>query len=233
MLYLGVTIIILSLILIITPKLSEKNQKRLYLIFTILTMAGIFYRYGYSKTNGLTLNVLARQMLQVCNFNFVLLPLCLFKKNEVLRQYLFYFAMFGASTVFLSYANVLTTKQWNDPIVINFWLNHMFCVCASLTMFSSNYFTLRKDYIPKVFLTLFIYFTLSFIGNYYLVNYKDLPIESTFSFIYNPGGIPLFELFYKIIPYPYFYLYLNIPFLLIWFYSLEWLINRKKCNINK
>ena len=63
----------------IVPKIGRIAQNVLFVALAVLCCGGIFFRYGMGLewTGKIDLGTLSMQMLQVCNFNFILLPLML------------------------------------------------------------------------------------------------------------------------------------------------------------
>lgn len=201
-------------------------QNIIFVIIVIIGSGGIFYRHGLSLGKGFTPKTLLVQMLQVCNFNFILLPLCLVPKFKLARQYAFYFSMFAASTTFISYSSSLAKLNWNDITVMNFWLNHLAAVALPLFMLASGRFKPEKKYIPMVTIAMVVYFLIAWLGNYYLITYEGYRIEDTFSFIYNTYKNPLLETLYKLIPMPFVYMLPLLPIVVGWFYLIEFIVNK-------
>ena len=79
----------------------------------------------------------------------------------------------------------------------------------------------KKEYIWKIILCIIAYFSINAIISKILIENKILTVESSFSFIFTPDKIPVFEFLYKIIPVPYFYLYPIIPLLILFFIGLS------------
>lgn len=214
LLYLLVTAIFIIVGMVICRKANRTVQNIIFITVAIVGSFGIFYRYalGFSFSNGVNLSTLWRQTLQVCNFNFILLPIVLIRKNELGRQYLYYFSMFCASTIFASYSKSIERLEWNNIVVINFWLNHLCAVALPLFMFASRRFKPQKKYIPYVVLCIFIYYAYSGLGSLYLMKYKGVSKADTASYIFTTDGIPAFEILHKIIPIDFVYL---LPLLLL------------------
>ena len=77
--------------------------------FATSSIASGTIKFDFSN---LRFDTLAMQMLQVCNFNFILMPLMLFKKNEFARQYSVFFSMFAASTAHTSVSSSFVNLNW-------------------------------------------------------------------------------------------------------------------------
>ena len=99
-----VTVVFLVLSSFAVSKMPRKWQNAMFIIAAVLGSAGVFFRYAMncSFAEGIRIDTLLIQMLQVCNFNFILLPLMLIPKCKIARQYSVFFAMFAASTTMFS-----------------------------------------------------------------------------------------------------------------------------------
>lgn len=214
LMYLAFSALFIIIGMIISRKASRPVQNIIFILVALLGSFGIFYRYAlrFSFNKGIKLDTLLYQTLQVCNFNFILLPLALIRKNELARQYLFYFSMFCASTIFVSYSKSIEVLEWNNIVVINFWLNHLCTVALPLFMLASRRFKPQKKYIPYVILCIFLYFGYAGIGSYHLMEYKGYARKDTFSYVFTTDGIPILEMLHKIIPIDFLYL---MPLLLV------------------
>ena len=202
-------------------KLNRKWQNIMFIFAVIMCSGGIFFRYamglGFNKINIETLLI---QMLQVCNFNFILVPLMLIKKNEIARQYSFMFSMFAASTTLFALSKDWANLNWYDINIINSWLNHTFAIALPLWMFSARLLKPKKEYVLKVTIMVIIYFILSFIIQELLKASNDIYSSLNLSFIYGDKSIFVFDYLYKIIKLPCFYLIPLIPFMILFFIGL-------------
>lgn len=230
LIYLSTTFIFIASTMYLVSKLNRKWQNIMFFVATLFCCTGIFYRYGMGLTFTTEINwkSFALQMLQVCNFNFILLPLMLLRRFEGIRQYVIYFSMFAASTTLFSLSSDWANRQWYDPVILNSWLNHTFAIACPLWMLSARVLKPRKEYILKVICCVVAYFTIVWIISSILINNGIITLDKSFSFIFNTLGVPILDLFYKQIPYPYFYLYPLLPIMIIFFYGLAWLFKKYK-----
>lgn len=167
------------------------------------------------------------QMFQVCNFNFILLPLCLIKKNELARQYLFYFSMFAAMSTFVSYTSDVENSMWYSVVTLNFWLDHFLVVAITFMMISARWFKPRKEYIIPVILTMLLYFLSAFVVNY-LFNGCMISGPHNHSYTMDPGEIMVLGPMYRLIPIPFVYLLPFAPILAVIFYLLSLIFKNYK-----
>lgn len=214
---------------IICRKANRTIQNIIFVVITLLCCGGIFFRYGMGlkfEFSNISWQTLGIEMLQVCNFNFILLPLMLIPKNELARQYAMFFSMFAAMTAHISIPSSFKTLEWYSITVLNSWLNHMFAVALPLFMIASRRTKPVKKHVIPVAICVFAYFSLvALISHFLILNGVIMP-ENSFSFIYDRGKTAGFAFFYKLWPVDYFYLYLIFPFLIIFFYIVAFLFKR-------
>lgn len=220
----ALTVLFLTLACLLIRKLNRKAQNAVFAVVAFVCSAGIFFRYAMAmKFDGkFYWFTLFEQMMQVCNFNFVLLPLMLIPKNELARQYSFMFSMWGAMTTFMSIPESWATLRWNDIVIVNFWLNHAMAIALPVLMCASGKLKPQKKYILPVLLSVFAYFTVSAVISKVLLDNGVITVEQTHSFLFKRDNNALFELFYRWIPVDYFYLYPMLPLLLGFFRLQTW-----------
>ena len=191
---------------------------------------GIFFRYGMglSLEGGVNLAILLRELLQVCSFNFILLPLMLFPKCEVARQYSIFFSMFAASTTLFSVSKVYANMHWYDLSFLNSWVNHFFAIAVPLWMLAARRLKPQTKYIPHVAIGVFSYFTVVAIISTILIKNGIITVDKSYSFIFDTMGFAPLDILYKMIPYPYFYLYPLLPCMLIFFFVFSKLFTKYK-----
>ena len=204
------SVLIVVALMIVVSRVSYKAQCVIIYSLVFLCMFGILFLHLTHYGTQLDFDNFFIQMFQVCNFNFILLPLCLIKKNELGRQYLFYFSMPCALSTFVSYVSDVENSIWYSIITLNFWLDHLLVVLVSLLMLSARWFKPQKKYIPWVCLCIFMYFGVCFISNLGL-NGWQITGAHNHSYTMNPGGIMLLEPLYKLIPIPFVYLIPLLP----------------------
>jgi len=217
------TVAFVALTMYAASKLSRRGQNILFALGAFLCAGGIFWRYAMGMTSsfaGLRWDTLAMQMLQVCNFNFLLVLLMLVPKFELARQYSCMFSMFAAATVMLSFPRSWATMNWYDAPVLNFWLNHVFAIALPLWMMAAGRLKPQKKYILPVAGCVVAYFLVVYGCSEWLMGAGKLALENTFSYVYDPEGVGLLEWLYKLIPVPCFYLAPLIPAMLAFFWAL-------------
>ena len=231
--YLSITILFYIIGGIVMRKSNKVVQYTVLIIMTVVVMFGIFFRYAmglnfHTNINDLNFKILAMEMLQVCNFNFILLPLALIPKIKLFRQYLLFFSIFGAMTSLISVPSSFKSLDALNISIINSWLNHALTVGIGIFIIASRIDKPRIKYIIPVTIGVFIYFSVVAIISYYLIRKGVIMPENSFSFIYDRGKTAGFSFFYKICPVDYFYLYLIFPILIGFFVGLGYSFKKYK-----
>lgn len=196
---------------------NEKVQNSIIFALSVFCMMGIFFLHGTKYGTTLDLKNLLIQMFQVCNFNLILLPLCLFKRNELARQYLFLFSMPMALSTFVSYPGDVSGSMWYSIVCLTFWCNHFLIVMIPILMVATKKFKPQKQYLSKVIVCIFTYFLISFVVNY-ILNGFHLYGNHNHSYTMDPGGIMILKPIYDIISIPFVYLW-PVLIILILLYS--------------
>lgn len=204
-------------------KMPRKWQNVMIVISVVICSSAIFYRFamGLSWEGGLDLKTLLLQQLQVCNFNFILLPLMLIPKFKLARQYSFYFSMFAAATTLVALNTRWGGAPWYEPIVFNSWLYHSFAIICPLWMFAARGLRPERKYILPVSGCVFGYFTLVYIISEILKGAGIMAESQSFSYIYNTDGIPVLHTFHKWIGVPYWHLAPAFVIVVIFFFLLS------------
>lgn len=214
------TVAFMALSTLGVSRLPRKWQDAAFVVAAVLGSGGVFFRYAMncSFTDGLQLDTLLIQLLQVCNFNFVLLPLMLIPKCEIARQYSVFFSMFAACTTMFSIPSSLSGYEWHHPIVLNFWFNHVFAIALPIWMIAAKRLRPDRKYIPLVSGCVFGYFTLVYLLTEALMALGVLAPGSSFSYVHDPKGMPLLTQLYELIGLPYVHLLPIFPILIGFFY---------------
>lgn len=213
--------IVISVALFLVVKYSkEKIQNIIIYTLTFICVFGIFFLHGTHYFTDFDLPNLMIQMLQVCNFNFILLPLCLFKRNELARQYLFYFSMPMALSTFVTYPSDVEGSMWYSVVTLTFWSNHLLIGLIPFLMIATKKFKPRKDYVLKVSACVFGYFAIAFMGNIILNNFDFNNIVHNHSYTMGADSIMILKPMFALIPIPFVYL-IPILFVLTFIFWLE------------
>lgn len=217
------TVMFIALTMFLAYKLPRRWQTVLFIAGALVCAGGIFWRYALNMTLSpftLRFETLLIQMLQVCNFNFVLVLLMLVPKCELARQYSLMFSMFAAATVMLSIPARFADDMWYSPDFLNFWLNHVFAIALPLWMLAAGRLKPQKKYILPVTVCVVAYFLIAFGCIELLRSVGKLAENQSFSYIHDPGGVGLLEWLHELIPLPFVYLLPLIPPMIGFFWAL-------------
>ncbi len=199
------------------------------IIFGALLCSGlIFFNCGMGLTWESSINWknLARQMLQVCQFNMILVPLMIVPKFELARQYSVMFSMFAAMTTFVSIPSYFADYQWYSTKILTFWTYHVLAVAVPLWMVAARRLKPQKKYVRPVVICVFAYFTVVYIVSEILMNAGLMTVETSHSFIYKSGSMFPLKQLYDLIGIPYFYLWPLIPAFYIFAGVFSWLFRK-------
>lgn len=228
--FMVICLFIIGILLFFIVRLSSEKIQNIIIYVTIgVCITGIFFLHATHYGTDLDLKNFLIQMLQVCNFNFILLILCLFKRNELARQYLFFFSMPMALSTFVSYPSDVEGSKWWSIVSLTFWINHFLIALVPILMISARKFKPKKEYIYKVILSIFAYFLIAFIFNY-ILNGFSIDGDHNHSYTMGPDSIMLLEPMFKLIPVPFVYLLPMVPILTIVYWFIAKLF--EKYNIN-
>ena len=170
--------------------------------------------------------------LHMCSIHALLLPATVLSKNRILGSLTLLWCL-GAVL-----ALIVNTGQAEFLIPSTtfffFYIPHTLEVAVPVLLFSLGHIRFDFRTIPTtVAVTMGIY-TAVHIANLFLnrfvqangiLNYFGEIAQINYMFSLSPEGNPLLELFWKIIPHPYWYMYMSIPLILAYF-ALIWAITR-------
>ncbi|MBR5137096.1 MAG: YwaF family protein [Clostridia bacterium] len=228
--FLIVTIAFYGITMFAISKMPRWAQNIMFGIGALICFGGLFFRYAmdFKFTLDFDFKTFAIQMMQVCNFNAILVLLMLVPKFELARQYSIFFSLAAACTYMLSLPSNFASHNWYDVTILNSWLNHTFAIGLPLWMFAAGRLKPDKKYIWSVTLCVIAYFTVAYGCIEWLHSTGALAQNVSFSFIHDPGKIPFLVWFYKLIPMPYFYLFPLIPIMFGYFWVLAWFCRNRK-----
>ena len=213
------SIILTVILVIIVAKTNIKVQNFIITFIGLTAVLGIFFLHGTHYFTDLDLQNLGRQMFQVCNFNFILIPIALFKRNELARQYLFFFSMPSALSTFVTFPAGMEKLMWYSVPALTFWINHLFCALTPILMVASRMFKPQIKYVPKVLICMLLYFGSAFLANY-AINGWSIEGNSNLSFTMNASSVMVLKPLFNLIPIPFVYLLPLLPAFAIIFYLI-------------
>ena len=204
----------------LVSRMNYKNQNRMFVFGVIGCCVSCIFRFAMqnSFTNGFRIDLLARSWLQVCNFNFILLPLMLIPKFNIARQYAILFSFASAVTGIVGCG---FDEPWYDPEVLSYWAYHIFAIATPLWMVAARRLKPEKQYVVETGFCVFMYFTIVAVIVTICVLTGAMGPKPGYSFIYDPSGVGIFEWLYSLIQMPYFYLYPVFPVIMLLFYLVS------------
>ncbi len=211
------TVLVIISLMFIISKLSYRWQCFLIYSAVAVGMIGIAFLHLTHYGTSFDPKNFFDQMFQVCNFNFILLPLSLIKKNELGRQYLFFFSMPAAASTFVAYPSDVAGSMWYSVVTLNFWIDHLIVVLVPLLMIAAKWFKPQTKYVKWVLLCIFVYFLAAFVANY-CFNRFNLTGPHNHSYTMNDGDILILKPLFNLIPLPFVYLLPLLPVLYLIFY---------------
>lgn len=208
LIFLAVTAAFFALSMYFVARLPRFWQNLMFVFAALMVVGGVFFRYGMGMTleGAVSWRTLALQMLQVCNFNLILVVLMLVPRFELARQYSVFFSMFAASTTLVSIPNVWANYSCFHPEVLNSWCNHVFAMALPLWMIAARRLKPRKEYILPVGGCVLGYFAAVAAVSALLIKFGILTVETSHSFVFKTDGIGVFEMLWDLIPIPFVYL---------------------------
>ncbi len=197
----------------ILKTLPEKARKWTLFALSLLGICAIIY-------NLLAWNSPLEYLpFHMCSITAMMLPIVVLTKNKVMGNLLLVWCI-GAIFALL-FHNCADFKILS-PQFFFYYIPHTFEFAVTVYLFKFKYIKAEPKYIPStVGITVGIYTVVHFINialnKYYIAqNMTDssgVVIESNYMFSMSPMGNPALELFYKIIPYDYWYMYLAVVIL--------------------
>ena len=230
LLFLAASAVFISGGMLLASRLSRRGQNILFFAAAVGCAGLIFFTCGMGLTlkGGINWLGLARQMLQVCQFNMILVFLMLVPRFELARQYSVYFSMFAAFTTFVSVPDSYQGLEWYDLSLVTFWLFHLLAIALPLWMVAARRLKPQKRYALPVAACVFGYFTMVYMISEVLMRRGLMTVETSHSFIYKSGDtFPLKQLF-DLIKIPYVYLLPLIPLMIVFFFALSWAFRNYK-----
>lgn len=205
---------------------SRNVQILVLLVFSLSGIAAIIYNLVRWNTP------LQYLPLQLCSLNAMVLPFAVVTRNKKLCNLLLLWCL-GAMVALILNSEVTTTKIFGE--VFNFYyFPHAFEFGIPILLFKLGMVEKDVKCIPTTLgLTLFAY-TFDYLCNKVINAYaatSGLGFQVNYMFSIQPNN-PVAELFYKLIPYEYWYMLLCLPIVAIYLaavYAPElWALCRRK-----
>ena len=214
--FLSVLFIVLGCIFI--PKLKPKTQKLIFWILALSTSFVIIFRFVFLYQD-YNIDVIFKLTLQLCNFNFIVLPLACFSKFKLARHYLLFVQFAGAFLMYFFYDKYLEASSLFDLQTITYWYYHLIPIALPIFMIASKRFKPEFKYVIPTFISMLSYFYVVTVGNSHLMKHKGYSPINTFSSVFFTNENPILEALYDFLPVPMLYLVpIFLYLLLIWYF---------------
>lgn len=225
-----VAIIINLILFIILKNKSEKTKTITLFILSLSGLAAIIFNLVMWDSP------LEYLPLHMCSINAILLPFAVLTKNKTLSNLLLLWCL-GAFIALVLNNNMMDTEILSSTFIF-YYFPHVFECGIPILLFALKLVKLDvKCIATTVVLTMMIYTCVHLINvnlnNYFeineIVNSQGEIIKVNYMFSITPDN-PVLQLFYKIVPYEYWYMYCIIPIVIIYLGGiyLPVLINENK-----
>ena len=170
--------------------------------------------------------------LHICSINALLLPVTVLSKNRVLGSLTLFWCLGAALALIVNTGQAgFLIPSWAFFL---YYIPHTLEIAVPVLLFTTG--LIRFDFRTTpitVALTMGIYTAVHFANlalNGYvqangILNYFGEIARLNYMFSLSPDGNPLLELFWQVIPYPYWYMYGAIPLIVLYF-GLIWCVIR-------
>ncbi len=152
---------------------------------------------------------------QLCGLGMIFIPIALISKNEVLYSFCFVVTPLAAALAIIYPPTPYNITPIYNPSYFTFYFDHALCIINGISLVTLGLYTPKMRLIAKT--TLFIV-VLAFIAHLINLAGAAAGFEGVnYFYSLDPSGSGLLELFWSWCPYPYLYLLLYIPVLLIYY----------------
>lgn len=208
---------------------DKKKQKVILFVVSLLGICAIIFNL---LTWGSPLEYLP---LHLCSLTALILPFCIIRQSNMLINLLILWGL-GAFIALILNNSVSEANIFSFTFFF-YYFPHAFECGIPLIMLKLKLVKLDKKYLLSTILITFIVYTLihfvniginSYCLNNNILNSSGDIIKVNYMFSIYPEN-PLLNIFYKIIPYSYFYMLLAFPIIAVYLILIYIIVNRKKC----
>lgn len=151
----------------------------------------------------------------LCGLNAMILPLAITTRSKVLNNLLLLWSLGALAAIVVNTAQadyIVPSVTW-----VRYYFSHVFEFGIPILMFGLG--LVKKDYkcIASTLLITMTTYTMVHTYNFCVAKFTDYTTNYMYSM--KPEN-PIFDFFYKIIPHPYWYLYLVIPIALLYLFAI-------------
>lgn len=220
-------VIIFSLLFIISgciviPKLKKRTQTIIFWILALSSSLVTIWRFVF-LFDDYEIDVIFKLTLQICNFNFLILPLACIKRFKLIRHYLLFFQLVGALLMYFFYDQYLAATSLLELESLTYWYYHLIPIALPIFMIAAKRFKTEKKYVFPTFICMISYFYLVTVGNSHLMTYRGYSIQNTYSSMFFTNENSILEALYDFLPVPMLYLAPIYLYLLLTWYVVCYL----------
>lgn len=209
-----------ALMIILTYSLRDKkqNEKDIYVLFLSLFNAIFFLWYRgiewimSDSIQGYEFNIWNELPLHLCNLNIILMPIAIVVKKKFLFCYVFFTASLGSFFALIAPFPPFSNCPIYIPTTFGFVWTHFNLMIISVLYITLGYYKPRLRDSYKIILT-FVVVSVSI----HLINllFNKLVYPTNFFYTMGTENIGLLDVFYKLIPYRFFYLIFGLLILTV------------------
>lgn len=200
--------IIITLYFILKNK-STKTKIITLLLCTTVCLWNVFV--DFTDTD----SIWKSMPFHLCGLNAMILPFAITTRSKVLNNLLLLWSLGALAAIVVNTAQadyIVPSVTW-----VRYYFSHVFEFGIPILMFGLG--LVKKDYkcIPSTLAITMSTYTLVHMYNFCIAKYTD--VTTNYMYSMKPEN-PIFDLFYKVIPKPYWYLYLAIPIALLYLFAV-------------
>ncbi len=195
--------------------LKNKSQKVQTIVLGILSFSGIAAVIFNLLMWGRPLEYLP---LHLCSVNALLLPIAVFSRNKTISNLLLVWSLGALAALVMNQA--VAQAQVLDPVFCFFYFPHALEFGIPILMFKLG--LVKKDpkcIVSTVGITMGVYTLIHFFNKALnaaqLLDLNGEVIKVNYMYSIDPEN-PLLALFYKVIPFEYWYMYMIVPILVVY-----------------
>lgn len=195
--------------------LKNKSEKVQTIVLGVLSFSGIAAVVYNLLMWGRPLEYLP---LHLCSVNAMLLPVAVFSRNKTMNNLLLVWSLGALAALVMNQA--VAEAMVLDPVFCFFYFPHVLEFGIPILMFKLG--LAKKDpkcIVSTVGITMGVYTLIHFINKVLnaaeLLDLNGQVIRVNYMYSIDPEN-PLLALFYKVIPYEYWYMYMIVPILVVY-----------------
>lgn len=187
------------------PKAQKKTQDIVFWVLAGLEVLVVLVRFAVIFQDGVAM-YFARILLQVCNTNWIWLPLFLLTKSDIIKHYVLFIQGVSALLVYFFFYDFLNTTNVYDFQTWTFWVYHLIPICLPVWSLCCGRWKLNVKALWPVLLIGLLYIYFVTLADQWLIDQGMITAEQSFTYSHSPQGVGILEIFYQLLPVPGIYL---------------------------